>query len=374
MARRKGSGEGSIYRYKNGWRGQITLGDRRISVTGRTKREVIDALADKRVSYNKGTMVDNSNITVDEWVNYWLKKKCEPKLAEQSFIRLKALFDNHLLPELGKYKLQDLTRPLLEETYAKIFQKKEGRNYKETTYSHSTVNSLSSKFKKCLQFAVDENILSSNPHIGVELHKLRPPKKIEAYDVNDHKKIVEFTKYGKSIHRIFYFLISTGMRFGEAAALTWDDVNFKDGSININKTAASIHGSMIIQDHPKTEAGVRVIYVSDNIIDWLKKIKAEQNQTLNYMNLVLPNNNYNITNQANAILHWKRACATLDIKYNGMHALRHTWATRALEKGIDIKTVSEMLGHKNIITTMNIYQDVLAEQKKKAANQMADLF
>lgn len=374
MGRKKGNGEGSIYRYKSGWRGQITLGDKRISVSGKTKAEVVDKLAEKRVAYNKGAMVDTSNITVEEWVNFWITKKCEPKLAEQSLIRLRIMFDNHLIPELGKYKLQDLNKALLEESYAKIFQKKTGKNYKEPTYSHSTVNSLSVRFKKCLQYAVDEGILSKNPHNGVELHKLRPPKKVEAYNLADHKKIVEFTKNGKQIYKIFYLLISTGMRFGEAAALTWDDVDFKEKSLNINKTAVSIHGSMSIQHHPKTEAGERVIYVSKNVVDWLKHIKSEQDPELNYMNLVMPNNNYNITNSANAVAHWRKACAILDIKYSGMHALRHTWATRALEKGIDVKTVSGMLGHKNIITTMNIYQDVLADQKKKAASKMDDLF
>ena len=73
-------------------------------------------------------------------------------------------------------------------------------------------------------------------------------------------------------------------------------------------------------------------------------------------------------------MHWKKACAIMGIPYKGIHTLRHTWATRALEKGIDVKTVSEMMGHKKVITTMNIYQDVLPEQKKKAAEKLDDLF
>ena len=164
------------------------------------------------------------------------------------------------------------------------------------------------------------------------------------------------------------------MRFGEATALSWDDVNLKDKSIHIHKTNVNLHGSCIIQDQLKTASGNRTIYVSDNVITFLKEVKASQNPDLNYRNLVLPNKSWNLMNNSNALMHWKKACAIMGIPYKGIHTLRHTWATRALEKGIDVKTVSEMMGHKNVITTMNIYQDVLPEQKKKAAEKLDDLF
>lgn len=374
MAKRKANGEGTIFRYKNGWRGQIYLGGKRISVSGKTKAEVVDALAEKRVDFARGDLTNPSNITVEEWVNYWIDKRCAPKLTEQSLIRLRIVFDVHILPEIGKYKLTDLNKAMLEEMYARIYQQKTGKEYKEKTYSHATVNAASARFKKCLQYAVDEGVLQKNPHNGVELHKLREPKKISAYSKADHEKIISLVKNSKPMWYIFYILISTGMRFGEAAALTWDDVDFDTNAININKTAVSLHGSMVIQPHTKTAAGTRTIYVSDVVMDWLRDVKYKQDEDLNYRNLVFPNNNYNITNSANAIAHWRKICAMLDIEYSGMHALRHTWATRALEKGIDVKVVSGMLGHKNIITTMNIYQDVLPDKKLEAANIMSDLF
>lgn len=284
------------------------------------------------------------------------------------------MFNNHIIPAVGKYKLHQLTKPMLEEMYAMVFQEKVGKKYKEPTYSHSTVNSIAVQFKRCLQYAVDEGKLSTNPHNGVELHKLRPPKKISAYNLEDHKKIIEYCKYGKTTDRIFYLLLATGIRFGEAAALTWDDIDFKEKRLSITKTAVNIHGSMYIQDHPKTAAGTRYVYLSNSVMNWLCELRGNIESSINYRNLVVPNTNYNIINQSNAIMRWKKICAILDIPYSGMHALRHTWATRALEKGIDVKTVSAMLGHKNVITTMNIYQDVLPAQQVKASNALDDLF
>ena len=374
MARKKGSGEGSIYRYNNGWRGQLKIGDKRISVTGRTKGEVVEKLAAARTDYSRGILVFDNDVTVHEWVEIWLDKRMRPKNQEQSMIRLEGLFNNHLLPALGDYKLQDLTRPLLEQTYAEIFQEKTSKEYKEKTYSHSTVNSLSSSFKKCLQYAVEEGVLAKNPHEGVELHKLRPPKKVDAYSMEDHQKIVDFTRNNGQLYWIYYLLISTGMRFGEAVALTWDDVRLKKRIIRINKTSVEIHGSPIIQEHTKTNAGTRTISIPQAVADFLKEVKASQDEELNYRNLVMCNTRYGIITSANTRKRWQKVCAILDIEYQGVHSLRHTWATRALEKGLDVKIVSAMLGHKNVITTMNIYQDVLPDEKFKAADKLNDLF
>ena len=375
MGRHKGSGEGSIFKSGNGWRGQISLDGERKSVSGKTKKEVADKLAALRVAYNTGGYAKRNDVTVEEWVTTWLTKQVEPRLAEQSFIRLEALFKYHICSNIGNVRLQDLDRSLLEEMYAKVFfNKGDQKNYKQKDYSHSTVNALSVQFKKCLQYAVDCDVLAKNPHNGVELHKLRPPKKVNSYTRADQEKIISNCKRGIPQRRIYYFLISTGMRFGEAAALTWDDINLSTGEIKINKTAVAIHGSMTIQDRTKTTAGTRTIFVGQNITEWLRWHKSTLDDEVNYHNLVFPNQRYNITIQSNAVLAWTKLQDNLGIEHQGMHALRHTWATRALEEGIDIKVVSQMLGHKNVVTTMNLYQDVLDTEKQKAACTLNALF
>jgi integrase len=363
---------GSIFKDGSRWRGQTTVNGKRKSVSGKTKKEVEKKLAELQVK----PVYERENITVQEWCEYWLETRKRPILTEQSFIRLESQFRNHVYPYVGKMKMNELTPFILEEMYAKVFQKKPtGKNYQIKTYSHATVNGLSVQFKKCLQFAVDREVISKNPHNGVELHKLRPPKKIEAYASADQKKIVDICKKGKEANqKLFYFLISTGMRFGEATALTWDDVDLDTGAVNITKTSVAIHGSMTIQKHPKTKAGVRTIYLAPTVLEWLKYHRSTLDEDANYRNLVFPNMRYNIINQQNAILAWKNFCIKNGLEYKGMHALRHTFATRALESGIDVKVVSSMLGHKNVITTMNIYQDVMADQKIKAICTMDALF
>lgn len=363
---------GSIFKDGARWRGQTTINGKRKSVSGKTKKEVEKKLAELQVK----PVYERENITLQEWCEYWLETRKRPVLAEQSYLRLEAQFRNHVYPFLGEMKMNEITPFMLEEMYAKVFQKKStGKNYRIESYSHSTVNGISVQLKNCLQFAVDRNIIPKNPHNGVELHKLRPPKKIEAYAGADQKRIVDLCKTGKEANRkLFYFLISTGMRFGEAVALTWDDVDLETGAVNITKTGVAIHGSMIVQEHTKTEAGSRTIYLAPTVLEWLKYHKTTLDEDANYRNLVFPNRNYNVINQQNAILAWKKFCIKYNLEYKGMHALRHTFATRALESGIDVKVVSSMLGHKNVITTMNIYQDVMADQKIKAIRTMDALF
>ena len=370
LLRQKGAGVSTIYKRGSSWRGQMFVGETRVSVTCRTKKEVEQKLSEILTDYNRGKYVFKDDITVAEWGDLWLEDK-RKKIQEQSMIRLEGLFTNHVLPFLGDVKLQELSKEMLEEMYARSFHKKSGRKYHQMEYSHSTVNAISFQFKTCLRKAVDEGLLNKNPHDGVELHKLRGPKKVHAYTVDEHRKIVEYTKSRDSV---FYFLIATGVRVGEACALSWSDVSLNDGTVNITKTVVSVHGSMLIQDHPKTEKSIRTIHLAQNTADWLRDLYKKRDRENNYHDLVFPTSRFTVHSAANLRKYWKHICAEIGVPYYGLHALRHTWATRALEQSVDIKTVSDMLGHKNIITTMNIYQDVLDAHKKEAAKKMNALF
>lgn len=354
---KKANGEGTIYKRGNRWRGQLTLRGERVSVTGATKREVADKMAAIRTDFERGDYTTRNDITVREWCDFCMEHKME--LREQSLIGYQGLFRNHVYPELGDTRIQSLDKVMLEQFYAKKF--------KDCNYSRSTVNSLSSRFKKILSYAVDDGILRKNPHENITLHKLRPPKKVEAYSLEDSLKILNYCKTGKPFEQIFYFLLCTGMRFGEAIALTWDDVDFEHGAIRICKTGVSIHGNMTIQERTKTEAGSRTIYVSENVLMFLSSVYDSQPRSLNYRNLVFPNSNWNIMHPTNARAHFVAICKKLGVNYMGIHALRHTYATRAFEKGVNVKVVSAMLGHKNIVTTLNIYQDVMPDMQRNAA-------
>ena len=366
MGRTAGSGQGSIYKRGDKWRGQIMINGERYSHTAKKKADVLDWMSQMRLDANAGLVAPKANITVKELADEWLYDVKVDTMTPQVFYHLELSFNKHLYPKLGKYKVQDLNRKLIEKFYKDEFS---------TEYSDGTVEVFASYFKRLLKYAIEKGILVANPHDNVVIRKYSNRKKVDAYSEAEQEKIVEYlrTKY-EPYNALCYLLISTGMRLGEAAALTWADVDLKEGTVQINKTVVCVKGRTSVQAHPKTASSNRILFLSEKTIKYLYEygnVSKEQEGTNGMLFLTKKGGLYKSATIRNR---WIRTCTELNIPYKGVHALRHTFATRALEKGIDIKTVSSILGHKNVTTTMNVYQDVYPGQKRKVAEIMNDLW
>lgn len=148
MAQKTNSGVGTIFKRGKKWRGQITLGCIRKSFSGDTKGEVSSKIAMYKADFERGQLDGNTDMTVKELFDIWIKRVMSKKLAEQSLDKLVMNMQNHMIPTFGHIKVSELTRSMLEEGYAKIFQTKSDKNYKQKQYSHSTVKQISSNFKK----------------------------------------------------------------------------------------------------------------------------------------------------------------------------------------------------------------------------------
>lgn len=355
MGRTKGSGAGSVYKRGDKWRGQITVDGVRLSHTAAKKKEVLDWLAEVRMNNPE----EEHDYTVKEWFEIYFEKYLRQRVKEATYIGNYRLLSKHLYPVLGDEKLSDVTSDMIQEAMPKMFTGKE--------YSPGTYRIFHTRLRDGFNYAVKKNILKINPTLEIVPPKAGPIKKVEAFTMEEQKKIVDYCRDKNGPDRVYYFLIATGMRVGEAICLTWDDVNLKEGYIDINKTAVKTKGYTFVQDHPKTGQSIRRIYVSENTKKFLEGLADEK---MKNSNLVLPNRCGNIYNVSTLRSHWMKTCEILEIPYKSMHALRHSWATRALDGKIDIRTVSRMLGHKSIATTINIYQSIFDENKKEAAKIM----
>lgn len=374
--RTRGNGEGSVYQRldKNGkvigWRGQQYVGDKRKSYSGKTKQEVLDKMDVDRVDYKRGAFVDASDITVGQWAEYWLEHEKKPFVKPQTFILTKQQFEKHIYPLLRDVKLQDLTKEKIEKAYRTTFVKSNGK-----LYSANYGRNISTQFKGCLKSAVQDGYLIKNPHDNVKLPKLVSPKAIEAFDLQSQQKLINYLKRSKKpADWLLYLLLATGMRVGEAIALTWDDVDLEKKTIAITKTQVYVDNHFEIQPEPKSEKGIRTISIPDNVVTFLRKTYSKIDQDKNVKNILIPNRKYNYF--TNSVLRYRLAkvCAILDVPRLNIHALRHTWATRALEARIPIKVVSEMLGHENVAFTMNVYQSVLRDTQEEAVDILNDLY
>lgn len=155
----------------------------------------------------------------------------------------------------------------------------------------------------------------------------------------------------------------TGLRIGELLALTWSDVDFEKGEINVSKSCyCGKHGRVV--DSAKTEHSKRVIPLCNQIIRILRKMKKESDSEY-----VISSNGKPVTTRSYQ-KSFENMQKNLHILHRGFHALRHTFATRAMECGMDVKTLSEIMGHKNSTVTLNRYTHSLAEHKKAMINKL----
>lgn len=373
MGRNLGSGSGSVYKRGNKWRGQITINGKRLSHTADKKKDVLNWIASVRSDAQFGFTLSDQNYTVQEWMEIYFSKWYKNRVSANTYDNTYSLVKNHLYPVLGDVLLTDLDASMIQEAYPKMFASKTTKKYKQCNYSDGTIKIFTAAFKGALTCAQNEGLIRKNPHYGVVVPKTGEVKQVDAYTAEDQKKIVEYTRDKDDINRVFYMLIATGMRVGECVALTWNDVNLDEGWVLINKTAVNRRGHMIIQNHPKTEQSVRKIYIADNTRDFLKRLYIDGESRKEGYSLVFQNEHGNVYHTSALRSRWVKVCAELNIPYKGMHALRHSWATRALEKKVEVHTVSKMLGHKSVATTMDIYQSVFTEQKIKAAQIMNDV-
>lgn len=228
-------------------------------------------------------------------------------------------------------------------------------------------------FKMILKFGSKQGLC--NAYIGdITLPTYRKQEEVTVFNIETQKKIMDYIKNNFTFKNFgIYLCLSTGLRIGEVCALQWKDIDLKTGLISVNKTINRIyvvddiigrHTELII-DTPKTQNSIRDIPMSNEMLKMLKTIKKIVNQDY----YVLTNESYPLEPRTYRSYYCK-LLRNLNIPKLKFHGLRHSFATRCIESNCDYKTVSVLLGHSNISTTLNLYVHPNLEQKKRCINKM----
>ena len=231
-------------------------------------------------------------------------------------------------------------------------------------YSYSTTKLIKSLVNRSLNFAFDNGLIKEK--IVITLHlKNQQIRKVQALEKQEQAKL---ENYIFENNKIYYFgiLLSlyTGLRLGEVLALKWQNIDIKNKLIYVDKSVGSIsqnHKTLTIESSTKTQSSIREIPISKNLLDLMKVLR--QHCSTDYV--IVSHNGKQIKPRAYQ-KSFDNLLKKLHIKHYGFHSLRHTFATRLLENGVDIKTISELLGHSSPTITLNRYVHTNLQNKRKA--------
>lgn len=303
---------------------------------------------------------------LQEWLCIWLNKYTKHTVKLRTYDRYKYIIEKHINPKLGNFELKDLNAIILQDF---VLEKFESGNLKtKGSLSNNSVLGIVNVLKNALSLAKSLEVVEKDYTSKIKLPKITE-KPILAFEKQEQRKLEEYClKSSKSNYIGIIICLYTGIRLGELLALTWEDIDFVSGIISVNKTAYRIkenNVSRIVIDQPKTRNSRRIIPLPKSLLNILKALKSKSNSEY-----VIATRTGGVVGTRAYQKTYQRILVKLDIPYKNFHSLRHTFATRAIEIGMDVKTLSEILGHKNPMITLQRYTHSMLSYKIDMINKI----
>ncbi len=305
-----------------------------------------------------------------EWLESWLKNYIRPTAKPRTFIRYSEIVRQHLIPEIGGYELDELSALTLQRYITRLLSSGNLKN--ENGLSTSAVNSIITVIQGSLKTAYDLKL--SSDYFGDRLKRPKTEeRKIDCFTKTEQRALEQAALSDKRPKMFGIVLcLYTGLRIGELLALEWQDIDLSTGILTVSRSCYDCVDEnqkfCRCTGTPKTQSSKRTIPLPKELTAALKRQK--KNSTSSYV--IVDKNGCPVS-----VRSYQRSFELLlkkkNIKKRNFHALRHTFATRALECGMDVKTLSELLGHKNSAVTLNRYVHSNLDHKKEMMNKLGKL-
>ena len=362
---------------------------------------------------NTGHDFEPCDMSYSDLLDYWLEKHCYINLKYHTIEAYSNIVKNHIKPNIGFYKISQITRSTLQEFINNIYIKK--------SFSKNFLNNIKKVIKSSFIYAYENDLIKTNPSIGLKLPKYDVPPNDPAHIFTNEEINIILDRFKN--HCVYYAFLTaycTGLRASEVFALTWNDIDFRNKTISVNKNILKKNQNGGTKNRHisgnsttvwyfgtcKTETSYRTIPIGDTLLNALKSYKKEQEENkINYGDTYMKHYKKSVINQYNNKTEIKiiNAYSEIDValeevnfvfvKKNGVyegtdsckypfkvihyelgipcrfHDFRDTHATKLIESGADIKSVSKRLGHRNIDITYNIYVRVTEKMEKETADK-----
>ncbi|MEJ7843700.1 MAG: site-specific integrase [Rubrobacter sp.] len=371
MSGKRGNGEGSITRRKDGrWMARYTVhtakGPKRRTVYGKTRKEAADKLAKVLSDRVEGIDYDDENMTVREYLDRWLKGSVRGSVRQSTYDRDANLVQNHLQPALGGIKLRKLSAAHVQGFY---------RDRLDAGLSASTVHKMHAILHKALSQALRWHMVPRN--VAEAVRPPRPaPKEMRPLSPEETRGLLRAAR-GERLEPLYVLAVTTGMRQGELLALRWQDVDLENATVSVRRTLTRDGGRVVIGE-PKTKKSRRSISLTPRAVEALGAHLERQLGEIQILGdryedrgLLFATDTGGPINPSNLR---KRSLAPLlkkaRLPHIRFHDLRHTCATLLLVQGTHPKYVQELLGHATVAITLDTYSHVLPGMGDQTARAM----
>lgn len=318
-----------------------------------------------------GGILEPNKITVKEFLQRWLDDVKAHEVKESSMMVYRGLVKNHIVPNIGHFQVSKLNAIQVQAFYTDLGKKTTAENVR---YVHIL---LSGAMKQAIKW----NVTLHNPTDSAILPQVKEKEPTKWMTKEEAQTFCDAIK-GHHYETLYKLLLFTGMRPGEAYALTWDKLNTERKTITILHTLARRENGTWELTSPKTKNSKRTLPISDEIVKSLKIHQKEQElikraageEYYSGHHFIFANDvGLPLDHKNDVRLTFKAILKRAELREVTLYALRHTCATLLLEAGVDIKTVSERLGHADIKTTLNTYAHVTEGMQQRATDQMAKI-
>lgn len=380
VAKKRANGEGNIRKRKDDrWEGRYTAGHdpetgKAIykNVLAKTQKECKEKLAQAIEKNGKVDVVRSGKYTVAEWVRLWFETYSKPSIREQTAYYYNNYIEKHIVPGIGSIRLDKLTTIQIQQFYNKLKTSGRVQRYahielKDKGLSNRFIHGIHGVLRSALDQAVKERLITSNPAEGCKLPKIEKkemkvllPEQIGAY-------LQEANRRG--FLPAYYLELTSGLRRGELLALLWTDLDVENMTISVTKQVNRINGELKVSQ-PKTSNSIRTIPIPKQAVDLLI-LEHEKHPDNPYM---FPSPKTGTMYDPDSFRHThEKILAAAGIEHIRFHDLRHTFATLSLQHGVDVKTLSNTLGHYSAGFTLDTYTHATQRMKREAAETIGSV-
>ena len=337
-------------------------------IYGKTIREVDEKIAEIKAQLNKGIVIDDKGLTVEQWAERWLELY-KSNVEYNTYEMYRNAVEKHINKALGGIKLSTLKTSHAQELINSLV--KDGKN--------RTAEIVGLTLGQMIDQAITNELIYKDIMRGVKSPKKKKPQKRALTDTE--KMIIAKADLEPKIRAFLDVLLYTGVRRSEALALTAQDIDVKKSELHITKTVIFKGNRSEIKDSPKSDAGYRTIPIPNMLMQTLRSYL----QTLDGIYLFPMQTRPELMTLSSFTKFWNRTKKQLTITEGGKeislkdsdvtpHTFRHTYATSLYYGGVDIKTAQYLLGHSSIQITMDIYTHLEKEGIKSAAERIEKLY